>query len=31
MNFAQGLELGFLLGALYVGFALPWLDKKFRS
>ena len=28
MNFAQGLMIGFIAGALYVTFALPWIQKK---
>lgn len=31
MNAWQGFALGFLAGSLFVMFALPWLQNKFRS
>jgi len=28
MNFMQGFAIGLVVGALYVAFILPWLQKK---
>jgi hypothetical protein len=31
MNWMQGMAIGFVLGALYIIFVHPWLDKKING